>query len=263
MALVIKNTDSVSNVYAGQTIEPAASYTVQDIERYSWATSDLLIEHIAIGKAQVNDGISDIAGVSNQISYLKQLDLTPRDSDGSPLNRTKITQSGWHYQLHGLEFETSVLSSEFSKKADNSNYGFTSMKFYKLDGSSEVEITGGDLNQTFLDSNCVKTIVDWEPNHDIELIGALLKIASIPTEDIRMWAIGVPDVPEAYGGSKPFATNINIRYLGLEEGVRVDGRVSKLMVYSASYHTSKMRLIFRHPTGFKHKFHMIFELFKA
>jgi hypothetical protein len=77
-----------------------------------------------------------------------------------------------------------------------------------------------------------------------------------------LWVIGVPDVPAIYGGSKPFCTNVNIKYAGLEEGVKVDGRAPKFMPYDATNHTNKLRLIFRHPAGFKHKLCMIFELFK-
>ena len=189
--------------------------------------------------------------------------LESLDSDGTSLNRVKITTTGWHYQLHGLEFETSKLNSNYSKRVDNSNYGFSSMKFYKLVSESEVEIAGDDLNQTYLDANCVKTIIDWEPTHDVEIIGGMLKQSTGTTEDIRLWVVGVPDVSEAYGGSKPFTTNINLKYIGIEEGVKVDGRAPKFLAYNATYHTSKIRLIFRHPAGHKHKLHMVFELFKA
>jgi hypothetical protein len=189
--------------------------------------------------------------------------LDPRDSDGSPLQRTKITTTGWHYQLHGIEFETSVKDSNYSKKVDGTNYGFTSMKFYKDVSGTETEITGSDLNQTYLDANCIKTVIDWEPAHDLEVIGGMLKQQGTPSEDVRLWVIGVPDVSEAYGGSKPFVVNTNLKYIGIEEGVKVDGRAPKYMTYSSTYHTTKLRLMFRHSAGFKHKMHMIFELFKA
>jgi hypothetical protein len=97
----------------------------------------------------------------------------------------------------------------------------------------------------------------------LEIIGGFLKQLSAPTDDIRLWVIGVPDVAEAYGGSKPFVVNINLKYIGLEEGVRVDGRAPKYMSYSATYHTNKIRMMIRHPAGVKHKLCMIFELFKA
>ena len=105
--------------------------------------------------------------------------------------------------------------------------------------------------------------MDWEATHDLEIIGGYLKQAVIPSDDLRLWVVGVPDVPEAYGGSKPFVVNVNLKYIGLEEGVRVDGRAPKYMAYSATYHTNKIRMIFRHAAGTKYKLSMIFELFKA
>jgi hypothetical protein len=137
------------------------------------------------------------------------------------------------------------------------------MKFYKLDNGNEVQITGEDLNQDYLDANCIKTIVEWEPTHDLEIMGGMLKQSAAPTTDVRLWVVGVPDVPAEYGGSKPFCVNINLKYTEAEEGIRVDGRASKFLEYSAQNHTSKLQLIFRHNIGINHKLHMIFELFKA
>ena len=189
--------------------------------------------------------------------------IDQRDSEGVYLQRNKITTAGWHYQLHGLEFETSKLNSFESKKADGTDYGFGSMKFYGLVDNVETQITGENLNQTYLDSHCIKTLIDWEPTHDIEILGGMLKMNSVPSENLRMWTIGVPDVSEAYGGSKPFAVNINLKFIGTEEGVKVDGKTPKYLTYSATYHTTKLRMIFKHSAGFKHQLHMIFELFKA
>ena len=207
--------------------------------------------------------LSEIANGDWSESHAIVNNSVPKDSDGAPLQRSKITTTGWHYQLHGMEFETSKLNSVVSKKVDNTNYGFSVCKFYKLDGEQEVEITGEDLNQVFLDLNCIKTVIDWEPTHDLEIIGGMLKQQTPPASDLTLWVVGVPDVLEAYGGSKPFCVNVNLKYMGIEEGVRVDGRAPKYLTYSTVYHTTKLRLMFRHAAGLKHKMHMIFELFKA
>lgn len=245
------------------TIQPAEYYEIQPEELQKWQNDSKVLSDIASGAGIMNDGSSDITDVAKAINFLKEVSPAQRDSDGALLSRTKITTSGWHYQLHGIEFETSKLSSIYSKKADNSNYGFGTIKFYELVNDVETEITGQNLNQDYLDINCIKTIIDWEPNHDVEMIGGMFKQINIPSEDVRLWVVGVPDVPEAYGGSKPFCVNINLKFMGVEEGVRVDGRAAKYMTYNDVYHTTKLRLIFRHPAGFKHKALMIFELFKA
>lgn len=206
---------------------------------------------------------TELLDFENNFKALGNKKLDPRDSDGSPLQRTKVTTTGWNYCLHGLEFETSKLDSIYSRKPDNTDYNFHTIKFYKDVSGAEVEITGDDLNQTFLDANCIKTIVDWEPTFDYEIVGGSLKQKSVPTEDVHLWVIGVPDIPEAYGGSKVFVTTVDLAYIGLEDGVKVDGRAPKYLTYSATNHTSKLRLVLRHPVGYKHKLHMLFEIFKA
>lgn len=263
MVKKVKNTDSVAHAWTGQTIEPNEYYIIENVELFKWQNDSDVLTDIGSGILVVNDGTNDITDVATAINFLKDADTIPRDSDGSPLSRTKITTTGWHYQLHGVEFETSKLDSIYSKKVDGTDYGYSSIKFYKSLDGVDTQITGEDLNQEYLDTNCIKTILDWEPTHDLEIIGGMLKMNSSPSENLRMWTIGVPDIPEVYGGSKPFATNINLKYIGIEEGVKVDGRAPKYLTYSATYHTTKLRLIFRHSAGFKHDLHMIFELFKA
>jgi hypothetical protein len=180
----------------------------------------------------------------------------PKDSDGSPLSRVKVTTSGWHYQLHGLEFTTSKIGSLYSKKIDGTDYGFATMKVYDESGT---EITTQDQANT----SAVKTVVDWEPNHDLEIIGGMVKQAVAPSEDIRLWVVGAPDIPYSMGGQRPFATNINMKFMGTEEGVKVDGRAPKFLPANSVYHSNKIRLIFTHPAGLQHAFLMVFELFKA
>jgi hypothetical protein len=261
MAKIIKNVDSVSHTYAGQVIEANSSYTIQGVEQIKWANDDDLMSDIGTGKAIVNDGTSDISGVSNQINFLKDIDNAPKDSDGTPLSRTKITATGWHYQLHGVEFETSVLNSIQSKKTDGTNWNFTSIKFYELVNSVETEITGGNLNQTYLDSNCIKTVIDWEPNFDIDIIGGMLKQKTPPSESVDLWIIGAPDIAVEYGGSKVFVSSMDLEFMS--EGLSIDGKTPKYVPYNSTYHSGKFRIILRHSAGFKHKLHMIFEIFKA
>lgn len=177
-----------------------------------------------------------------------------KDSEGAVLSRKKITYTGWSYQLHGIEFTTSSLNPIYSKDIDGNDTGYSTIKLYD---SSDLEITD-PLNE----GNAVKTVVDFEPTHDYEMMGGMFKIKSALTQDVRLWVIGVPDIPAASGGSKIFISNINLRYVGLEEGINVDGRVPKLLTYSATNHTNKLRLILKHPAGYQADMHIIFEFFK-
>lgn len=72
MAVIIKNVDSVSHTYAGQTISASGQYTIQNqTEQLAFANADNLLSDIANGLAVINDGVSDISGVSAQINHLK------------------------------------------------------------------------------------------------------------------------------------------------------------------------------------------------
>jgi hypothetical protein len=178
------------------------------------------------------------------------------DSDGTVLGRVKITTTGWQYRLHGVETKTSQLDSVVEKKDDGTDFGFTTIKCYDAD---DVELT----TQGGCDTSAVKTVIDWEPTHDYEILGGLFKQLTVPTTDLRMWVIGVPDVSAEYGGSKIFMSNVNLKYVGLEEGTRVDGRTPKYLTYNATYHTNKIRIVVKHTAGYKHDLHFILEIFKA
>lgn len=202
-----------------------------------------------------DDGADQIEFETSYKMSANQSLISPIDSDGAIIQRSKVTQTGWSYQLHGIEFETSSLSSLYSKDFSGNDYGFSTLKFYD---ASNIELT----TQESIDAGCVKTIMDWEPTYDYEVIGGIIKQKENPSTDIRMWVIGVPDIGAAYGGSKCFGSNINMAFIGLKDGVRMDGRVTKKLSYNATYHTNKLRLILKHDIGIKHKLHLIFELFK-
>jgi hypothetical protein len=71
MSLIIKNIDSVSHTYAGQTITAGGQYTIQTkLEQVAFSEDDSLLSDISSGLAVVNDGVADVAGVSAQIRYL-------------------------------------------------------------------------------------------------------------------------------------------------------------------------------------------------
>lgn len=250
----LKNTKESSDTWVSQTIEPNTYYEVQFSELFRWQNDSKVLTDIGSGDLLVNDGTTDISDVAQAINFLKDEDTVPRDSDGSPMQRVKVTTSGWAYQLHGMEITISKLDSLVSKKDDGTDFGFLTIKCYDSNGDELV-------TQESCDTQAVKTVVDWEPNHDYEIVGGMFRQTAPPAQDVRLWVVGVPDVPAQYGGSKLFAANVNAKFLG--ESLRIDGRAPKYMTYSATYHTNKLRMVFKHPEGFQHTFHVVFELFKA
>jgi hypothetical protein len=256
MAKVIKNIDVVEHTYAGQTIAAGASYTIQLGEQFKWASSDTLLADITDGKAQVNDGVADISGTAAQINYLLENDVSAKDSEGAYVQRVKAAHTGWTYHLTAPEFKTSQLDSIHSKDVAGNNLNYCTIKCYD---AQNVELT----TQESCNTDSVKTTFTIEPPWDYEVIGGTIKTVNDVTENVRVWVIAVPDVPAEYGGSKVMVQGVNLRFIDPNNGIEVDGRTSKYMVYSATYHTNKLQLIVKHPAGHKEDIMIALELFKA
>lgn len=260
MSKYILNCSGSDKSYQGREILSGEYFQIASSLLSEYSSDAVLLSDLAnsVVKMSANGTSALIGSASCHIDFLKDIDPSPRDSDGVAYAKTKITNTGWSYQLHAVEFEVSVINSLYSKKPNGTDFGFAVLKCFKDVSGTMVECT----DQTDADTNCVMTQIDWEPTHDYEVMGGMFKQASVPSDDVRLWMVGVPDVPEAYGGSKVFVSNVNLKYMGTEEGVRVDGRAPKYMTYSAVNHTNKFRLILKHTAGFKHKAMVVFEIFK-
>lgn len=181
--------------------------------------------------------------------------LESLDADGVQVLRPKAAKAGWTYFMCPIEFTTAKLSSVYCKKHDDTNRAITTYKIYDSNGA---EITAVEN-----EGNAVKTVVDVEPTYDYEVIGGQLQQHTKPTTPVRLWVVGVPDVPENSGGTKEMVGGVNLKFIDPTDKVHADGRVSKYMTYNATYHTNKLRLIFRHDAGVQHEVMMVLEMFKA
>jgi hypothetical protein len=56
---------------------------------------------------------------------------------------------------------------------------------------------------------------------------------------------------------------VNLKFVDPSDKVEADGRVSKYMSYSATYHTNKLRVILKHNAGIQHEVMLIIEMFKV
>jgi hypothetical protein len=192
---------------------------------------------------------------NNYKSYANKKSDEQRDPDGRLYSRPTAAKAGWVYFLYPIEFATSKLNSVYCKKADDtSRTGIT----YKIYDASGTEITDSQN-----EGNAVKTIVDFEPTHDYEIVGGQLQQHTRPTTNIRLWVVGVPDIAENYGGSKEMVGGVNLKFIDPTDKVHADGRVSKYMSYNATYHTNKLRLILKHDAGIQHEVMMILEIYRA
>ena len=198
---------------------------------------------------------SDVLEYEATFLALANKKLTPQlDSDNASFSRTKEAPTGFTYQLKGFEFTTSTLSSLVSKTETNADAGDATLKFYNASG---VEVTDPTLTNTI-----VKTVVDLEPAYDYYIIGGLAKILATPANDVRLSVIAAPDVPFSYGGSRVMIKSVNFKYVGANDKVDADGRASKMLTYSATYHSSKLRFIVFHNAGETHSFGVFLEHYK-
>lgn len=159
----------------------------------------------------------------------------------------RVAMQGWTYQKRSLEFETSKLSSLVNDKPDGTAWADASVKFYD---ASDVELT----TQPTIDTDCVRTVVDWTPAHDMQLIGGEAAIKAVATNDVRMWVQAAP----AYNG--PVMVN-GINFAVVKDDV-CDGRAVKMMKYNGGIGTNTMRTTIRHTAGEKHVIMVLWEHYK-
>ncbi len=188
------------------------------------------------------------------------INLWQSDSDGAQIVRMKAAKRGWAYAAIPIEFKTAEIGSLYSKLADGTNRPGITLKF--LDANDN-EITQEGLLE-INESTIIKTVIDFEPTYDYEVIGGQLRIEQDITsaQDCRLWIIAVPDVPAEAGGSKEMTGGINLRFLAPQNSFEVDGRVSKFLQYSPVYHTNKLRFMFKHTAGLKVWIHLTLELYR-
>lgn len=250
----IKNIDVVTNTYQGQEITSGSYYLIQQHESVNMANDDHLLDHINNGKAQMarsNDGNNDIAGVSNQINFLKGID-PQKDADGAYLSRTKLAKSGHHYQ--GMFGELRIGHSDiYSKKKDNStNINFWSVTRYDAQGAV-----------TTNNADAVKTVYNFEAGYDIGVVGIKVWQASPPGSDIRFWVEGAPHIPLASGGEVKFVEGGgNLKLMGSGLVLDLDGRVPKEIAFDNVNYSHRFELTAHHPVSTDHSILTKVEYFK-
>lgn len=245
----VKNTKTEADSWVGMLIEPNAYYTIEPFELSRWQSSSKVLTDLGSGDLILNDEIADVTDVAKAIGLLLGKDPTPRDSTGRPITRRAITNDGWHYQLHCLEFQTSKLNSVYNKDENGNDLGFGSIKLFKEDGS--------EITLEAEENLAVKTQVDWMTNHEMDIIGGQLYQAAPPVGDCRLWIIAAPGILNLKFGQG----GINLKYAPAGGAVNADGRASKYLPPSPAG-INKFRLIFKHPAGLQHSAMMLFELFK-
>lgn len=255
MTLYAKNTKQTADTWVGQTIQPGAYYQIAATEQTSWGQNDKVIADIASSDlvlALSNSGTEDLSSASIALNYLRK--EAPADSDGAPITKQKIVPEGWAYQLRGFDISTDVLGGLVSKDAWGADKNDVTIKHYD---ASDVEITL-QANMT----NCVKSVIEFEPSYNYAIVGGLVFQAIDPVPDVRIGVVAAPTIPKIYGGSVEFGCGINLKHIGKTGAVNMDGRNPKILTYDATNHTSRLHVIITHAAGTSHDFHLMFEIFQ-
>lgn len=196
----------------------------------------------------------------------------PKDSDGSLINRTKTTRTGWHFEPRSLDFWTAQANSLYNRKHDTAgiytgtSYGDAVLKFYNASNVELVQDIAESVSgfQSRLDTDCVVSVLDWQPTYEMDIIAGTISVRNPPEDPSYMWAIVAPDLPAIYGGSVPFmAGGWNLSFLRDRDYIRFDGRGVKAMAYDPIYKTNKIRLVIKHPPGYQIGLQAVYEHFKA
>lgn len=264
MNLILKNNSADSFSYlSGTIVVPAEGSLNVDSSYWFQLLGDLIfIKDIRENNLVVNDGVSDFV-YPNSETYLRQLVTTDnyanRDTDGALITRIKAAKKGWSFLALPPEITTSTIGGTLFCKDSLGNDipGFT-CKIYDANG---VEITDPGLANVNL-SSCVKTVLDFEAAYDYELIGGSLRINSNPAQDLRLWIVGAPDIPAAMGGSKEFASGVNLKFLAPNSSFDIDGRVTKYIKYDPTTHQGKLRLVLKHAAGSQVNMQFVINLYR-
>lgn len=250
MKLILKNEKSSDQLtyISNQVTIPA--YGILDVPSSYWFalyTDANFIADIRKKNIVVNDGNNDIepSKAEEYLKHINDFNYNNKDTDGATIVRSKAAKKGWSFWAIPIEITTSTLGTMYCKTSDGADIPWVNCKIY--DGNN-AEITDPGPLGINLDA-CVKTVVDFEPTFDYEIIGGALRINSNPATDIRMWIVGAPDIPAEMGGSKEFASGLNLKFLAPDISFDIDGRVTKFLTYNATTHQGKMRIILKHPAG--------------
>jgi hypothetical protein len=249
--IVINNSSDVYNFLSNTvTVAAEASTEISSLYWFSLFTDDAFMQNIRNGNLRLSDGTRAYTSISECEDFLRTANIdvnyNNKDTDGAQIMRIKAAKKGWSFWAIPVEITTSTIrGSQFCQTSDGVDIPWVTTKIYN-DLNNEITTPG------LLDINlgtCVKTVIDFEPTFDYEIVGGTLRVNSNPSADIRLWIVGAPDIPAAAGGSKEFASGINLKFLAPDASFEIDGRVTKFLTYNSTLHTGKMRIILKHPAG--------------
>lgn len=203
---------------------------------------------------------ADVADFEASYKAVANQSLRARTKDGRTVVRDSTANRTTNFKLRAITFYTCELVEGLHNVSPITgvDYGDVAMHLYDAGG---VEITTEER-----ELEAVKTVLDFEPRYNYEIIGGFLDIP----DDLRggttdAWfisAVGVPDYPPEYFGSVDFISEVNIEAVTAAR-VQSDGRAVSYMPYQLGGmpHTNRLRFTIRHPVGARKRFQLFIEHF--
>jgi hypothetical protein len=167
--------------------------------------------------------------------------IAPRAADGRPDFRMTAANKARNFNLRIFSFVAGDSSTLSNQDANFNALSDITMTCYDVSGDVTTDPTAA-----------VKTVLDLEPSFNYEIIGGWINTPTSlfggTTGEWWISAVGVPDIPLAYGGSINFVYPANLELVSTNQIVS-DGRASQYLTYNPTYHTNKLRWIVKHPTS--------------
>lgn len=197
---------------------------------------------------------NEVAGADDGMLFALQASRPLQAEDGRLVIRNTTANRTKNFNLKVFSFQPGVTTSVEEKDIDFSNMHDMTAVCYDVNGAVTTDPT-----------QAVKTVLDWEPPYNYEVIGGWVDVPPIVVgtapDTWYVTCIGVPDVPQAYGGSVPFVYPCDIALVTTMKVVS-DGRATQYLAYNPVYHTNKLRWIFHHPASSSNpRFQIYVEMF--
>lgn len=263
----VKNNQDVADVYGGMELSGGVYYVIDsDTALLRMQSDSHLHEHIFTtpAKALIGDGSSYF-----EDKFLAQrwlMGWQPQDTEGRPYFRQVITAPDWYYSPRSLDFYTAKYGSLYNRQhiPDVSNsvsgaaidamqdIGDAWLDFYDL--SNTLMTKGAEESaeafQARLTSDCYKTVMNFEPLFDYDVMGAKIQFRNVPDDRAYFWAVLAPDIPAEWGGNVVFmGGGMNIAFQDNRDTFVCDGKSVARVYYDPVYHSGKMSVILLHNPG--------------
>lgn len=258
-----KTVQSIKN-YVLQYEEDALAYTIWGYDGPEIHTCKIYKGSIAYTETdytqQQNDDDKSDFETNYKNNDAANAAIMPKSKDGRHAVRYTAANRTKNFKLRVFSFYSGKLLSNALvhnvNPVTDADYNDITVKIYNAQG--------GEITSSLLQSTSVKTVIDWEPTYDFEIIGGYLDTpSSLKDGSSDAWflsVIGVPDYTIDQGGSVDYISETNLEAVTTQQ-MNSDGRAISFMAYNygGAPHTNKMRFVLKHPAGASKRFQFYVE----